>query len=173
MPAPPRREDLVNVHVGDGEPAARLHPLEARSGFHPTGVSPRRTVDLGCGGTAAVDLTIQSNRTSAAVKSGRMAYRRLGQHRRRLTAPGGVGVAYCVVPSWHRRWQALSGGPPVEMTARLVGIFCCCSWNHFAGRGHAFCAGAAVHACAAWPMRVCRAHAHAQVRARAVHASVT
>ena len=72
-PAPPRREDLVNVRVGEGEPAARLYPLEARSGFHPTGVSPRRTVDLGCGGTGAVDLTIQSNRTSAAVKSGRMA----------------------------------------------------------------------------------------------------
>ena len=37
-PAPPRREDLVNVRVGEVGPSARLHPLEARSGFHPTGV---------------------------------------------------------------------------------------------------------------------------------------
>ena len=71
-PAPPRREDLVNVRVGEGGPSARLYPLEARSGFHPTGVSPQCTVGLGCVGTGAVDLTIQSDRTSAAVKSGRM-----------------------------------------------------------------------------------------------------
>ena len=39
---------------------------------HPK-VSPQCTVGLGCVGTGAVDLTIQSDRTSAAVKSGRMA----------------------------------------------------------------------------------------------------
>ena len=120
-PAPPRREDLVNVRVGEGGPSARLHPLEARSGFHPTGVSPRCTVGLGCVGTGAVDLTIQSDRTSAAVKSGWMGNRRLGQHRQDAP-PQGVGVAFCVVPSWHRRWQALGGTLPPRIAFRLVGI---------------------------------------------------
>ena len=54
------------------DPRPVCTPLEARSGFHPTGVSPQVYVGLGCGGTGAADPTTQSNLASASVKSGRM-----------------------------------------------------------------------------------------------------
>ena len=92
-PAPPRGEDLVNVHVGDGGTRGPSVPPEPVVGFTRPEPAQRCTVGLGCVGTGAVDLTIQSDRTSAAVKSVRIGNRWLGQHRQ--TAPP-QGVCVCL-----------------------------------------------------------------------------
>ena len=70
-------------------------PPEPVVGFTRPEPAQECTVGLGCVGTGAVDLTIQSDRTSAAVKSGRIVDRWPGQHRQDAPPQGGVCCLLC------------------------------------------------------------------------------